>query len=106
VANVTASRISLKMERKMRMFRPSAYVSVDFQNRVLVKHKTGDKEMFPGIPEIVTEETVFESGDALFEEIKHFVHCIQTGENPIVSGEAGRKALATAIQITQFLIHG
>jgi len=105
VANVTASRISMKMERKMRMFRPSSYVSVDFQNRVLVKHKTGDKEMFPGIPEIVTEELTFESGDALLEEIKHFVNCIQTGENPLVPGEAGRKALATAIEITKFLTH-
>lgn len=91
VANVTASRISMKMERKMRMFRPSSYVSVDFQNRVLVKHKTGDKEMFPGIPEIVTEELTFESGDALLEEIKHFVNCIQTGENPLVPGEAAAR---------------
>ncbi|MDD2760419.1 MAG: Gfo/Idh/MocA family oxidoreductase [Methylomonas sp.] len=106
VANVTASRISMKMERKMRMFRPCSYISVDFQNRVLVKHKTGDKEMFPGIPEIVTEESVFEQGDALFEEIKHFVNCIKTGETPLVPGEAGRKALATAIEITRFLKHG
>lgn len=106
VANVTASRISMKMERKMRMFRPCSYISVDFQNRVLIKHKTGEKEMFPGIPEIVTEESVFESGDALLEEIKHFVNCIRTGENPLVPGEAGRKALATAIEITRFLKHG
>lgn len=103
VANVTASRISMKMERKMRLFRPSSYVSVDFQNRVLTKHRTGPKEMFPGIPEIITEESVFESGDALLAEIEHFVHCIQTGNNPIVSGEAGRRALATAIRITDLL---
>ncbi|MDD5274687.1 MAG: Gfo/Idh/MocA family oxidoreductase [Methylovulum sp.] len=103
VANVTASRISMKLERKMRMFRPSSYVSVDFQNRVLTKHRTGSKEMFPGIPEIETEESVFESGDALLEEIKHFVNCIQTGENPLVSGVAGRRALATAIRITGLL---
>ncbi|MEQ1620909.1 MAG: Gfo/Idh/MocA family oxidoreductase [Methylococcales bacterium] len=103
VANVTASRISLKMERKMRMFRPSSYISVDFQNRVLTKHHTGSKEMFPGIPEIETEESVFESGDALLEEIKHFVDCIHTGKNPLVSGEAGRRALETAIQITRLL---
>lgn len=106
VANVTASRISMKMERKMRMFRPSSYVSVDFQNRVLTKHKTGEKEMFPGIPEIETEESVFENGDALLEEIKHFVSCIKTGENPLVPGEAGKRALETAIQITQLLTHG
>ncbi|ESS72758.1 oxidoreductase domain-containing protein [Methyloglobulus morosus KoM1] len=103
VANVTASRISMKVERKMRMFRPSSYVSVDFQNRVLTKHKTGTKEMFPGIPEIVTEESVFESGDALLEEIKHFVNCINTGAYPLVSGEAGRRALETAIKITELL---
>lgn len=103
VANVTASRISMKMERKMRMFRPSSYVSVDFQNRVLTKHRTGSKEMFPGIPEIETEESVFESGDALLEEIKHFVNCIHTGDNPLVSGVAGKRALETAIAITRLL---
>ena len=103
VANVTASRISMKMERKMRMFRPSSYISVDFQNKVLTKHKTGDKEMFPGVPEIVSEESVFESGDALMEEIKHFVDCINTGNNPLVSGDAGRRALKTAIEITNLL---
>ncbi len=106
VANVTASRISMKMERKMRMFRPCSYVSVDFQNRILTQHKTGDKEMFPGIPEIETEESVFKNGDALLEEIKHFVNCINTGENPLVSGEAGKKALATAIEISKLLKHG
>jgi predicted dehydrogenase len=103
VANVTASRISMKLERKMRLFRPSSYISVDFQNRVLSKYRTGSKEMFPGIPEIETEESVFEGGDALLEEIKHFINCIQTGHPPLVSGEAGRRALATAIHITQLL---
>jgi len=103
VANVTASRISMKVERKMRMFRPCSYISVDFQNKILTKHRTGDKEMFPGIPEIETEESIFEGGDALLEEIKHFISCIQTGKNPLVSGEAGKRALETAIKITQLL---
>ena len=103
VANVTASRISMKMERKMRIFRPCSYISVDFQNRVLTKHRTGEKEMFPGIPEIVTEESTFENGDALHQEIKHFVNCIQTGDTPLVSGEAGKRALETAISITNLL---
>jgi predicted dehydrogenase len=103
VANVTASRISMKTERKMRMFRPQSYVSVDFQNRVLSEYKTGEKEMFPGIPEIVKEESVYESSDALLAEIKHFVQCIRTGKNPLVPGEAGRRALETAIAITQLL---
>ena len=103
VANVTASRISMKQERKMRMFRPNAYISVDFQNRILTKHQTGKKEMFPGIPEIETEKSVFESGDALLEEIKHFMRCIHSGKKPLVSGEAGKRALQTAIEITDLL---
>lgn len=103
VANVTASRISMKLERKMRMFRPSSYISVDFQNRVLKKYQTGEKEMFPNIPEIISEESTFDSADALLAEITQFVNCIQTGEKPLVSGEEGRRALAAAIQITQLL---
>ena len=106
VANVTASRISMKMERKMRLFRPCSYISVDFQDKILVKHQTGDKEMYPGIPEIVSEESKFENGDALLEEIKHFIDCIETGSNPLVSGDAGRRALETAIKISQLIKQG
>ena len=36
-------------------------------------------------------------------EIEQFVSCIQTGDQPLVTGEAARRALATAIQITQLL---
>jgi predicted dehydrogenase len=103
VANVTASRVSLKVERKMRLFMPKAYLSVDFQNRVLACHRKGEGEMFPGIPEILSEESVFENGDALLEEIKHFVTCIRENREPLVSGHAGRRALATAIEITRLL---
>ena len=103
VANVTASRISMKLERKMRLFRPSSYASVDFQNRILQKYRTGEKEMFPNVPEIISEEATFETSDALLTEIQQFVNCIQTGEQPLVTGEAARLALATAIQITQLL---
>jgi predicted dehydrogenase len=103
VANVTASRASLKVERKMRMFMPNCYISVDFQNRVLAQYRKGEREMFPGVPEIASEESVFENGDALLEEIRHFVACIREGREPLVSGLAGRRALATAIEITRLL---
>ena len=103
VANVTASRISMKLERKMRLFRQTSYASVDFQNRILQKYRTGEKEMFPGVPEILSEEATFETSDALMAEIQQFVGCIQTGEQPLVTGEAARLALATAIQITELL---
>ncbi|WP_421621888.1 Gfo/Idh/MocA family protein [Alkalilimnicola ehrlichii] len=103
VANVTASRVSMKVERKVRLFLPHGYVSVDFQNRVLTHHRPGDREMFPGIPEIISEESVFEDGDALMAEIRDFTACIREGRTPLVDGHAGRRALATAIQISEQL---
>lgn len=105
VANVTSSRVSLKSERKMRIFQKNAYVSIDFQNRGLSVHRLGDREAFPGIPEITSENTVFEEGDALKVEIQAFLEAVR-GEAPvIVSGEDGQRALETAIRISE-LLHG
>lgn len=101
VANVTASRISFKSERKMRIFQPNSYLSVDFQHRKLAVFKKGEGEMFPGIPTIAREEASFENTDALLEEIKAFLHAIATDASPVVSGEDGAAALAIAEQITQ-----
>jgi predicted dehydrogenase len=76
---------------------------VDFQNRVLDVYRKGEKEMHPGIPEIVKHESTFENNDALKLEIIAFLDSIQNGTPVIVSGEAGRRALDTAIQITALL---
>ncbi len=96
VANVTASRISLKSERKMRLFQKDAYLSVDFQNRVLSSYQRGEGEMFPGVPNFIPDEQRFDASDALLEEIRHFVDCCIYGKTPRVPGEAGRRALAAA----------
>ena len=103
VANVTASRVSMKAQRKMRIFQNDAYISVDFQDKILSVHRKGEKEMFPGIPEILSEESVFENSDAIMAEIKSFISSIQNGTQPHVSGEDGKQALATAIQINELL---
>ncbi len=105
VANVTASRISLKSERKMRIFQQDAYLSVDFQNRILASYRKGEGEMQPGVPNFVPDEQRFESSDALLEEIRHFVDCCMHGHTPRVSGEAGRRALAAAEAISARLHH-
>ncbi|MDD3517237.1 MAG: Gfo/Idh/MocA family oxidoreductase [Chromatiales bacterium] len=103
VANVTSSRVSLKSERKMRIFQHNAYISIDFQNRGLAIHRIGDKEMFPGIPEITSEESFFEEADALKAEIVAFLDSIQNGSPVTVSGEDGQRALETAIHITELV---
>lgn len=103
VANVTASRVSMKPQRKMRIFQPDAYISVDFQDKVLSVHRKGSKEMFPGIPEITSEESIFENSDAIRAEIEAFLTAIEQGTPPPVTGEDGRDALKTAIWITELL---
>lgn len=99
VANITASRISFKSERKTRIFQPHSYISIDFQNKQFAVFKKGQGEMFPGIPDIVRHESVFEKSDALLEEIKAFVYCVLSNTKPLVTGEEGREALATAEKI-------
>lgn len=103
VANVTASRVSMKPQRKMRIFQPDAYISIDFQDKILSVHRKGEKEMFPGIPEIISEESIFENSDAIMAEASAFLDAISNGTAPPVSGEDGREALKTAIQISELL---
>ncbi len=103
VANVTASRVSLKSERKMRIFQNDAYLTVDFQNRVLSHHYKGEGESEPGIPKIESHESVFDVADALFSEISNFLSSIRNQKSPLVTGEDGRLALQTALQINKLL---
>jgi len=103
VANVTASRISLKSERRMRIFQPDSYISVDFQNKKLAVFRKGDGEMFPGVPNVQMEEKSFEQGDALKSEIESFLDAVVSGKPPVVTGEDGRRALETALLINKKL---
>ncbi|HEY9050870.1 MAG TPA: Gfo/Idh/MocA family oxidoreductase [Gammaproteobacteria bacterium] len=103
VANVTASRVSMKTERKMRLFQPDSCITIDFHNRAMKVYSKGDQEMFPGIPEIDISESVYENNDALNVEIIAFLDSIQNGTPVVVSGDDGRRALATAIEISKLL---
>ncbi len=103
IANVTASRISFKTERKTRIFQPNSYISIDYQNKQFAVFQKGEGEMFPGIPEITRHQSVFEKGDALLAEINAFLECIENDAIPLVTGEEGRDALATAAKITALI---
>jgi predicted dehydrogenase len=104
VANVTSSRVSRKTERKMRIFQPGAYLSIDFQARGLSVYRLGDLEQMPGVPEIVGEETLFDESDPLKAEIVAFLDAIQNGSPVVVTGEDGQRALEAAFRITE-LVH-
>ena len=103
VANVTASRVSNKTDRKMRIFQNDAYLSVDFQNRELAVYRKGADEMYPGIPNIDMRKTKFDESDALLTEIDHFLTTITNKSSPKVTGQDGKRALQTAIQISEKL---
>ncbi|MBS0378789.1 MAG: Gfo/Idh/MocA family oxidoreductase [Proteobacteria bacterium] len=101
VANATASRVSLKTERKLRIFEDDAYLSLDLQQKILTlirKRAPGDA---PGMLPVHIEEQSLEQGDALRAEIDSFLDCIATGRSPVVPGAAGLAALETATRITE-----
>jgi len=101
VVNVTASRVSLKSERKMRLFQRDAYVSIDFLAGEATIARRGAGEPLPGVPEIGLERRRFEDNDPLRLEIDAFVAAVR-GERPVaVSGEDGLRALGTALKITE-----
>ena len=103
VANVTASRISMKSERRMRIFQADAYISLDFQNKKVAVFRKGEGELFPGVPNISIDEKELPQGDALKSEIADFLDCITSGRQPRVSGEDGKRALEIALMINKKL---
>lgn len=100
VANVTASRVSLKTERKLRVFRDDAYVSIDLQQKILTVIRKRAAAAGPGELPVTIEEQNFEQGDALRAEIASFLDCIRERRRPVVDGEDGLRALETATRIT------
>jgi predicted dehydrogenase len=100
VANATASRVSFKTERRLRMFQDDAYVSVDLHQKVLTVIRKGAGVGADGMPQVAIEETTYEPGDALNAEIEAFLHAAATGGAAPVTGEDGLLALRTAVSIT------
>jgi predicted dehydrogenase len=103
VANTTASRVSMKAERKLRLFQDDAYISIDLQQKVLtiVRKPPAGAAAAPG--QVVIEERSYEQGDALRMEIEAFLNSIREGLPPVVGGEDGLRALETAIRITDMV---
>jgi predicted dehydrogenase len=101
VANATASRVSLKTERRLRVFQDDAYLSVDLNQKVLTVIRKGAGMNADGMPQVAIEENNYDQGDALRAEIEAFLAAAASGNPPAVSGEDGLLALSTAITITK-----
>jgi predicted dehydrogenase len=101
VANVTASRVSLKTERKLRVFRDDAYLSIDLHQKILTVIRKRAMPAGAGELPVHIEEQSFAQGDALLAEIQAFLAAIRGQRPVIVSGEDGQRALRTAIAISE-----
>jgi len=101
VANATASRVSMKTERKLRVFEDDAYLSLDLQQKILTVIRKRAADEPPGPLPVTIEEQNLDQGDALKAEIESFLGCIRTKQAPVVPGEAGLRALETAMRITE-----
>lgn len=94
IANVTASRVSTKRERKLRVFQGDAYFSVDFDKRVV---RVCRREAGPGgRPALTFEQLEIPEGDALAAEIDAFIQAVRARETPPVTGWDGLRALEVA----------
>lgn len=101
IANVTASRVSMKRERKIRFFQPDAYISIDYdQRRAQIYRKPGKGG---GWQDIRAESIEISDGDALADEIDSFLDSVQSRGTPLVSGEEGLRALEIATMISERL---
>ncbi|MCU0454190.1 MAG: Gfo/Idh/MocA family oxidoreductase [Bacteroidetes bacterium] len=113
VANVTASRISQHKMRKMRLFQHDAYISIDFAQPLaevfrLIDEGEGNAQptMLLGKIDqgtrkrlIVYDQPEIPPMNALLEEMRSFVACVQAGTRPVVSGLDGLQALEVAAEI-------
>lgn len=117
VANVTASRISQKKMRKMRLFEKDSYVSIDFlqglTERFRLVAQLPEEEQQTGVimgklegkrtRYVYYERLQAPEGNALQIELEEFVDAIVTGRKPHVTAEDGRNALAVATQIADII---
>lgn len=117
VANLSASRMSLKKNREIRIFQDNAYLSLDFMNQKghLVKKsdliayglklkiglaKAGDASSIP------VNDIPLEKGEPLAIEIAHFLESVSEARQPKVGAELGRSALEVAMRITEQIRKG
>ena len=99
VATITASRISARTERRMRLFAQDGYMAVDFANRAVTIVARGRGKPVPGVEGFGVEEVSWQDQDSLAAEHAAFVASVLDGAPVLVDAAAGRRALAAALAV-------
>ncbi|MFH0855391.1 MAG: Gfo/Idh/MocA family oxidoreductase [Candidatus Omnitrophota bacterium] len=98
VANLTASRISDEIMRKIRIFQENTYISLDYKNAEAWVYRKG-------ILKITKESLPIEKEQPLQKELRAFIGCLINKEEPLVSGAVARQALKVALEIQHQIWH-
>ena len=101
VATVTASRISLRTDRRMRLFAKDSYLVADFQARSVTQIGKGPGIPVPGVEGYTMQQHAWEDHDSLAAEHAAFVASVLDGAPVLVDAAAGRRALAAALAVKQ-----
>jgi len=101
VANLTASRVSSKSFRKVRVFQPDLYLSADCLKGEIQWFMRVRNEGEKAPPSIIGQTIEVPKGDALLEEVKSFLDAVITGKKPVVDGETGLSSLRVALAIRE-----
>jgi len=97
-ANITVSRISMENMRRMRIFQPGQYLSIDFgKKEIMAVRLKADAQGGHPVPDI--SKSQFQEQDALDLELRDFVKHVRNRTRPAVAGEEGRRALDVALQV-------
>jgi len=102
IANFTASRVSTERVRKLRFFQPRQYISVDYDRQDVLVFTVGDGAGVPSPnPEIKVAKPQVSPEEPLRAEIRAFLHSVRSREQPTVTLDDGRRALALALEILE-----
>jgi len=106
VANVTASRVSRKKFRRIRVFGRNSYRAINFVDQQLEVAYPGDIPEGQNYPEIVYESHSITPSQPLDAELAHFIDAVRQGNKPLVTGEDGMEALRVAMQVAGIINKG
>ena len=101
VANITASRISMKTMRKIRVFQPNAYLSVDYAKRDLTVVRKMPGAPGSKRPLIVPSHNTYGEQDVLEAELAAFAASVRDRTSPLVDGRTGRRALKVSLEVVK-----
>ncbi|MDR3281885.1 MAG: Gfo/Idh/MocA family oxidoreductase [Endomicrobium sp.] len=102
VADVSASRVSMEKYRKIRIFQPDSYISINYAEKNFKVYTKKGK--ITSLSDIDVTKPKLQSKEPLFYELDNFINNIIEGRKPSVSGEQGKNAVELALNILKGMV--